>query len=206
MRLRAPDGFTLLELLLAISLLSLITGSILGGLHVGRRAWETSRVSESLDEVENTLRAVSMLLARSYSVPIASQDATTGQILFDGKPDACRFIMLSEGGAQWGGLIVAEIAGEANGPTANLVVWTSVFRSVESASADRGAMNRTVILKDLTSIRLSYFGVVEQSKPPVWTDNWARRIALPQLIAIKIGANRLGRAIELSTTVATRQQ
>jgi general secretion pathway protein J len=206
MKIRARNGFTLLELLLAVSLLSLITGSILGGLHIGRRAWETSRASESLDEVESALRAVSTLLSRAYPAPIAAQDASTGQILFEGRPNSCRFIMLSEGNAQWGGLLVAEIAMEPNGPAANLAVWTAIFRDVESALAGRETMARTAVLKDLASFQLSYFGVVEPGKPPVWTDAWERRIAPPRLIGVKIGANRLGRVIELAATVATRQQ
>ena len=206
MKARARDGFTLLELLLAISLLALITGAILGGLHLGRRAWETSRASESLDEVEGALRAVATLLARSYPVPIATQDASTGQVLFEGRPNVCRFIMLSDGGAQWGGLLVAEIGGEADGATTSLAVWTSVFRDAPSADVDREAMVRTVILKELVSLRLSYYGVLEQGKPPVWTDAWSHRVTTPKLIGVKIAATRAGRVIELSATVATRQQ
>lgn len=206
MKARARDGFTLLELLLAISLLALITGSILGGLHLGRRAWETSRASESLDEVENALRAVTGLFARSYPVPIATQDASTGQVLFEGQPNVCRFILLSDGGAQWGGLLVAEIGGETDGSDSTLSIWTSVFRDAQSADAGRETMTRTPILKTLVAFRLSYFGVLEQGKPPVWTDVWSHRVALPKLIAVTIAANRAGRVIELSATVATRQQ
>jgi len=206
MKLRARDGFTLLELLLAISLLSLITGSILGGLHLGRRAWETSRASESLDEVENALRAVASLLARSFPAPIAAQDASTGQILFAGTPNACRFIMLSEGGANWGGLLVAEIGGESSGQDLALAVWTRVYRPDASIDYARESMTRAVVLKDLVSFQLSYFGVAELGKPPVWSDKWEKRITLPRLIGVKIGARRLGRLIEASMTVAMRQQ
>lgn len=206
MRMRVRNGFTLLELLLAISILSLITGSILGGLHLGRRAWEASRASETLDEVENALRAVAGLFARAYPVPIAAQDATSGQVLFNGEPGGCRFIMLSEGGAQWGGLIVVEVGGESTGQSADLVVWTKLYRGEEGLGAARSSMTRTVALKGLVSFQLSYFGVLEQGKPPRWSDKWSQRNASPLLIGVKIGAQRFGRVIELETTVATRQQ
>lgn len=206
--MKAPDrnGFTLLELLLAISLLSLITGAILGGLHLGRRAWEASRASESLDEVENTLRAVTTLFSRAVPVAIASQDASTGQILFAGAPNVCRFIILSEGGANWGGLLVAEIGGEAAGEESVLAVWTRVYRPDTSIDAPRETMTRAVALKDLVSFQLTYFGSAEPGKPAVWSDKWEKRIALPQLIGVKLSARRLGRVIEASATVALRQQ
>ena len=206
MKARKRAGFTLLELLLAVSLLALITGAILGGLHLGRRAWETSRASESLDEVENALRAVASLLARNYPVPIAAQDATSGQVLFIGRSDACRFVALSEGGAQWGGLILAEIAGAEARNGAELAVWTKVFRPSEGLDVPREAMTRTVVLRDLVSFELSYFGAPEPGRPPVWSEKWSGRVALPQLIGVKIGARRLGRVVEIATTVAPRQQ
>jgi len=212
MRLRARNGFTLLELLLAISLLSLITSSILGGIHMGRRTWEATRASEALDEVENALRSVTMLFAHGYPMVMASQSLegtlNAGQTPspFAGTPDACRFIFLSEGGAQYGGLLLTEIGGDKTPEGPELAVWTEVFRTQPGFTLDRESMRKTVILKDVASFELSYFGFPEQGKPGVWLPNWSNRATLPKLVTVKIGANRLGRVIEASATVAIRQQ
>lgn len=208
MKRRAPDGFTLLELLLAISLLSLITASIMGGIHLGRRSWETTRASDALDEGENAMRATSALLAKSFAI-LPDQSQINGADLppvFLGSPQGCRFVALSEGGAQWGGLILTEI-GVDNGPGGpELAVWTKVYRPKEGLSAGRESMRKTVILQGVTGFALSYFGAQQQGQASAWSSGWRSPTSLPGLVSIKLGASRLGRVMELASTVSPRLQ
>jgi general secretion pathway protein J len=208
MKRRAPDGFTLLELLLAISLLALITASIMGGVHLGRRSWETTRASDALDEVENALRATAGLVAKSFAV-IPDQTQFNGAeqpSIFIGSPQSCRFVWLSEGGAQWGGLILTEI-GVENGPGGGeLAVWTKVYRPKEGLAPARASMKKTVILTGVAGLEFSYFGAQARDRPPAWNGGWSGAGKLPALVSIKIGARRLGRVMDVATTVATRQQ
>lgn len=217
MRRRRRDGFTLLELLLAISILSMITAAIMGGIRLGTRAWDTTRASDSLDEVEGGIRAVAALLGRGYTV---ATDQMQQQFTAEGPPppfagaaSAASFVALSEGGAQWGGLIVTEIGVEAGSSGSELAVWTKPFRPRQGLAIPRAAMKKTVVLKDLAFFELSYFGAQQaqqgfgqQPQPPVWSSSWASRTGLPDLVRIRIGANRLGRVIEAQATVAIRQR
>ncbi|WP_442756666.1 prepilin-type N-terminal cleavage/methylation domain-containing protein [Methylocystis sp. JAN1] len=221
MRRRAPDGFTLLELLLAISLLSLITASIMGGIHLGVRAWDTTRASESLDEVESATRATAGLIGRGYTIATDQLQQQRQQLSAEppppplaGSANAVSFVALSEGGAQWGGLILTEI-GIDNGPEGSeLAVWTRPYRPREGLVVERGAMKKTVVLKNLAYFELAYFGVQQaqqgivqqQRQAPAWSPAWASHAGLPELVAIKIGANRLGQVIEAQATVAIRQR
>jgi general secretion pathway protein J len=208
MKRRAPDGFTLLELLLAISLLGMITAAIMGGIHLGRRSWETTRASDALDEVENAMRATSALLAKSFAVtPDPMQIGGEGPPpVFLGSPQGCRFVMLSEGGGQWGGLILTEI-GLDNGPDGlELAVWTKVYRPKDGLSLARGAMKKTVVLAGLSELEISYFGAQQQgARASTWSGKWSSA-NLPALVSIRVGAKRLGRIIEIDTRVAPRQQ
>ncbi len=201
------DGFTLLELLLAISLLSLITASIMGGLHLGRRSWETSRASEALDEIESAARATSWLVGRSFTIsPDQSGPASPEPPpVFLGSEKGCRFVMLSEGGAQWGGLILAEIGVDSGPGGEELVVWTKVYRPREGLGAPRESMRRTVVLQGLAGLELSYFGAQQDGQAPGWSGGW-RSKNLPGLVSIRIGAKRLGRTLEVASTAALRQQ
>ncbi len=214
MKFRHADGFTLIELLLAVTLLALITASIMGGVHLGRRSWETSRVSESLDEVEAVVNALRDLLGKSF---IITPDQTTlslkeKSLTFIGAPNGCRFVILSEGGAQWGGLIVTEI-GVENGPDgAALLVWTKPYRPQSGLMIDRENMQKTILVEGLVSIRFDYFGAVEpvpgqeRISQPAWIGNWRSATSLPALVSVTIVVRRLGRDVSAYSVVALRQQ
>lgn len=208
MKRRRPNGFTLLELLLAISLLSLITASIMGGVHLGRRSWETSRASESLDEVESAIRAASGLIGRGFAIASGEmlEEASETPPVFLGSARGCRFVALSEGGAQWGGLILTEIGLDRGSDGAELAVWTKVYRPKEGLSPGRETMKKTVILQSVTGLELSYFGARTAGQAGAWNAGWNKAANLPALVSIKIGAKRLGRVIEAAATVALRQQ
>lgn len=205
MRKRAPDGFTLLELLLAITLLALITSTILGGLHLGRRVWESSRSSEAIDDVEGAVRVVAAQLAKSYPI-LQQRPNATPAIAFQGLQGGARSIALSDGGAQWGGLILTEIGSLNSHRGVDLAIWTGVFRPTEGLSPAREDMRMTPILHDIAFFELSYFGPVEKDRPAIWSDAWLNRTELPLLVSVKIGAKRLGRVVSTSTTVSLRQR
>ncbi|WP_363352167.1 prepilin-type N-terminal cleavage/methylation domain-containing protein [Methylocystis echinoides] len=199
------NGFTLLELLLAISLVALITASLMGGVNLGRRSWETSRASEALDEIESAARAVSSLVARSFLVhPEQTQRGQSEPApVFLGAATFCRFVMLSEGGAQWGGLILTEIGSEGGD---ELAVWTKIYRPQEGLAPTRATMRKTVLLRGLAALEIAYFGAPQQDQSPAWSGGWRNAGALPTLVSVKISARRLGRILEAASTVAIRQR
>jgi len=205
MRRRVRNGFTLLELLLAIALLAMMTSAILGGLHLGRRAWESTRASDAVDDVENAARTLAIQLSRIYPVTPAKPSAVP-VIFFEGMANALRGITLNEGGAQWGGLIAIEIGSVESSNGADLSVWTQVFREAESHGPVRETMKMTVLLRELDLLEFSYFGIAEKNKPPVWTKEWIDHAELPILISFKIGAKRLGRTVFASMVVPIRQR
>ncbi len=200
MKRPAPNGFTLLELLLAISLMALIVSTIMGGVGIGRRAWETSHASEALDEVETAARSVASLLARNFAQASEARTITTPQVIFQGNQEGCRFVALSDGGAQWGGLLVVEIGGDG----AELAVWTRVYRPLEAAGLKRAEMRKTMLLRNVASFELAFFGSLREAKRLGWSSEWNDPNP-PQLVSIRIGAYRLGRVIEATATVALPQ-
>jgi len=204
MRLGARSGFTLLEMLLAITLLSLIVSAIVGGLHLGRRAWEGGRTYETVSEIEEAARAINGQLARALSIRIPK--VNNEQIVaFHGTPEGCRFLALSEGGAQWGGIILTEIGG-SQGPDHDIALWTRVFRPSEGFELPRDSLRRTSVLREAAYFRLSYFGHLENGRPPIWTDQWTGRQTLPLLVAVQVAGKSSGRTVDVSFVVALRQR
>ncbi|PPD25349.1 MAG: prepilin-type cleavage/methylation domain-containing protein [Methylocystis sp.] len=202
------DGFTLLELLLSLTLISLITASIMGGIHLGRRSWENSRAGEALDEIEGAVRTASKLIGASFViVPEQTQSGRTDPSpIFIGAANGCRLVMLSEGGAQWGGLIVVEIALDSGPNGDDLAVWTKVYRAKEGLGPARETMRKTVVLEGLAGLEFSYFGAQQPGKAPTWSSRWTSADVLPALVNIKVSAKRFGGVIETGSTVAIRQQ
>jgi len=195
-------GFTLVELLLAVALLSMIVGAILGGLHIGKRVWETGRDYEAVAEVEEATQALSDLLAHAYPLFLPRRDSLP-VAAFEGQTTRCRIIATSEGDSLWGGLSVIEIGVDDAGA---LAVWTRVYRPDDGFGLPREAMASTQALKNVTRFELSYFGVLERDHPPVWTDAWADRQTTPKLVSLRIGVRRGGRDITVTATSAPRQQ
>jgi general secretion pathway protein J len=201
----AGRGFTLLEMLLAITLLSMIMGVILGGLHLGRRAWETGRVYEAVSEVEEAARAIRAQFSHTLPIQTMKRDNSFG-LAFQGGPSGCRFVALSEGGGQWGGLIATQIASDGASEVADIAIWTRVFRAEEWGDEAGRDMRMTSVLRGVAYFKLSYFGEIEKGHPPAWSDQWIDREALPLLVSVRIGANRSGRVVDASFTVALRQR
>jgi len=204
MRRGAFSGFTLLEMLLAITLLSLIVSALLGGLHLGRRAWEAGATYETVSEIEEAARAIKGQLARALSIRISK--ANSEQVVaFLGTPESCRFLALSEGEAQWGGLILTEI-GHSRGRDHEVAVWSRVFRPSEGFEFPRESLRLTPVLREAAYFRLSYFGQIENGRPPIWTDQWIGRQALPLLVAVQVAGKSSGRTVDVSFVVALRQR
>jgi hypothetical protein len=114
-------------------------------------------------------------------------------------------VTLSEGEAQWGGLITTEIATEGGGRRTNLQAWTQVFRE-EGFDQNREAMRLTTLLTGVAFIKLAYFGATDPAQAPQWRDNWREAAILPRLVSISIGLRRPDGVREASATVALQQQ
>lgn len=202
---RRDAGFTLLELLLALALLTLITSTLLGGLHLGRRAWETGRNYESRGEVEAAAHAISGLFKRSF--PVELIDARKRSVVvFSGRPDRCFFTTLSEGETQRAGLILTELGARDVAGRRSLAAWTKVYRAESALATTRDDMEETVVLQDLAAFDLSYYGAVAPNQPPAWRDSWLDSDHIPQLISVRLGVIRNGRRIETSFFVALPQE
>jgi general secretion pathway protein J len=202
MKRRAPDGFTLLELLVALSLLSMMIAALVGGLRLGTRAWESGRVSVSLEEAETAARAVASQIERAFPANVRRVNGPP-VAAFDCGPDFCRFVALSEGDVQWGGLVTTEIGAES--AAAALLAWTQVFRE-DDFGAGRESMRATPFANGLAFIRLSYFGAPEPRQRPQWRDQWREASVLPRLVSVRVGLRGSNGVLESSALVALRQQ
>lgn len=204
-RKRTDAGFTLLEMLLALALLALIVSSLLGGLHLGRRAFEAGRGGEANSEIEAAAAALSDLLAQTFPATVSDPDKGSVAV-FSGRPNGCFFTALSEGRTQMGGLVSTEIGLQNRSGHNDLAVWSKVFRAGAVAATRREDMRETRLVSNVTSFGMAYFGVVEDGRPPEWRDEWLLRDRLPKLVSVHFASERAGKRYDVAFSVVLRQE
>jgi general secretion pathway protein J len=181
-------GFTLLELLIAITLLGLLMAALFGGLRLGARAWE--RGEERLDEsgrlqvVQNFLRE---RLGEAY--PLSTDDQAGQPVLaFEGSGDAVRFVTLmpehlGTGFAEF--LLAVADRGEAK----DLIVQWRRFddpQDVRGAS-DYDEPQTKVLLEGIEALEIAYYGALQRGQPAIWREQWLEaRVDMPQLVRLRV--------------------
>jgi general secretion pathway protein J len=181
-------GFTLLELLIAITLLGLLMAALFGGLRLGARAWE--RGEERLDEsgrlqvVQNFLRE---RLGEAY--PLSTDDQAGRQVLaFQGTSDAVRFVTLMPEhlGTGFAEFLLAVVE---RGDAKDLVVQWRRFDGPEDAprAGDRSEPQTKVLLEGIEALEIAYYGALQRNQPAIWREEWLEpRVDMPQLVRLRV--------------------
>lgn len=204
-RARKNSGFTILEMLVTLFLLSLIVTSIAGGLHFGRRAWELGRVNEEQGDLDAASRVFTNLIAKALP-SVALDESQKPALVFVGTSQSLLFVTLSEGETQFAGPVLTRIDAVKTGAGAReLRLWTSVFRTQAAWTTTRARMRHVGLVKGLVSFDLSYFGVAKPGRSPRWRSDWVGRDQLPLLVAIKLVVIRGSRRHVVALTVRLRQ-
>ena len=182
-RCRASAGFTLLELLIAITLLSLLLAALFGGLRLGARAWERSeeRLDESarLQVVQNFLRE---RLAQAYPLTAENQVGRL-RLAFEGTADALRFVTVMPAylGTGFAELVLAV---EDRSETRDLVVQWRRFELLPRLDDQESQVK--VLLADVEGLEIAYYGALARGEPILWHEQWLEVMALPQLVRLRV--------------------
>lgn len=187
-------GSTLLELLIALSLLALLTALLTGGLHTAIVVWEksTTRMDASDD-----FRVVREWLARQIrqARPLRTPATPAGHSAFYGSRDQVSFIVASPAHRGEGGLYRLTLQAQRSGAGTALVLdYTPIYPGSGTQKAVQDSKQR-VLLEGLAGVRFSYFGRRHQDAPIKWHDTWHGIVFPPRLIRISLRASgRLGAA------------
>ena len=180
-------GFTLLELLVAMTLLGLIGAMAAGGFRFGLAAWERGGATGvAATEASQALKAVRRLLDGARPIPLRTQAEQEPAILFAGTPDRVTFAApLPAAVAPPGDFLVElSLVGDRLMLRASPLGHASPTLGPESLSA--------VLVEGLSGARFRYFGPlpVEDDQDAVlpmrWQPVWASRAALPSLVALDL--------------------
>jgi general secretion pathway protein J len=197
-----PDaGFTLVELLAAIGLLSLVSVILLGSLHFGIKAWgrgtaHTVRVDHAV-LVQGFLRRA---IEDAYPY-FTAETGTRGHVQFEGTADALRLLASTSHALGSGGRSRLSLAVSRGRQGVDLVVVAT-----PELGNDAGAGNTAmkVLLANVQAVELSYFGKGRSDRQAVWRDRWTGEPRLPELVRIEVSFPSGDRRIWPTLIVAPR--
>ncbi len=202
----AGRGFTLLELLIALTLVSLILALLFGGLRLGSRTWDAVERRTSATENQRVARDFirrSLLQAQRVNWAFERRNYA----LFFGNSGQVEFVSPMSGHVGLGGLYVLRLTlvPWKQGKALVLQRWLlhpDVLDGGESVpewqpleppgqlripyDEASGVYGTSLLLESVEELELRYFGMNNTSQAPEWLDEWENKAELPLNIGLSI--------------------
>ena len=165
---------TLAELLVALTLLGMLSVMMMGGLHFGGRAWERTR--QASDQINAVVRTHAFLRARlSQTARPASVSGESDRLAFDA------LWMTALGGADFYQFHLALR------DDALVLSWRPAPRDAnDTAPPPEALTGERVLLKGVTALKVAWFGQAPGSPTPEWTTRWQPDWPAAQLVRIEV--------------------
>jgi general secretion pathway protein J len=185
---RGSRGFTLLELLIAITLLGLLAGLLFGGLSFGVRVWEKGDAElEKMAELQIAQGLIRRLVSRALLSDLAEGEDSDAAI-FEGTADALRFVGPAPAQSLPGGLYRLSIrADDVSGKRRLVMSWWPLDPDEREPAAGDDE-NVVVLVENIADVSFGFFGAADADRngDPRWRDRWENMPGLPLLVRINV--------------------
>lgn len=183
--MRSSQGFTLLELLIGMTLVGFILSLLFAGLNLGTRSWEAGEqrmVTSSQQAV--VVDFIRRAIEQTY--PLRWRVEEEELLAFAGEAESLRFVgtVAMHDGASGNHLIALDLADGETGR--DLVMRWQLpdpgapgFESIEQAESK-------VLIKAVKGMALAYFGAQSETEDPAWHDQWLDQKTPPELIRLQL--------------------
>ena len=178
------SGFTLIEALIGLAIVSLIFAMIVGATGFSGQAMESAdRRIEQTESLLLTYRVLRQMVGRAYQLPSADDNAD--RTISEGQPDKLHFLALLPNGAQIGGIY--DVAFRlARGTDGDNELWLALM-PVKPDSA-RGRSNRDpqefLVYRGPRTLRFSYLLAGDTAASPEWRPSFDGKDGFPQLVKL----------------------
>lgn len=180
-----PPGFTLLELIISITLVAIIVLIIAGAASLGYRSFNSGE--RKLNAVERIRASLTIIDAQVQSgVPLTLEDGGVKQYYFVGEQDALKF---STNYSIWGGqrgYVIVNYRVEIDDRGKRTLFASEYKVGMEN-------QRETKLLDGFDEITFDYFKQDETEETGEWVSQWADEEMMPSRIRINLvkGANTL---------------
>jgi len=187
---RGARGFTLVELLVGLSLMSLISLLLFGGFRFGLRAWEVGddRIAAA-NEIEMAQHLLRRQLAEAQPVIIGSRPEAA-PTLFQGDDAGVTFVGPLPAHRGVGGFYIFSVATREDRGGRQLLLRWRRYRPDTVAGSDFDPKDESVLVNRIDSIAIEYFGQPSAAAPARWLQRWDGTLGLPQLLRLRVAFPR----------------
>lgn len=180
----AEAGMTLIEILVAMTVLGFLVLAMGGGLRLALRSWDT--VERRQDEAGGVMlahRLVGRMLSEAY--PVAVEKKTQAAALaFEGGPERLAFAAVAPPRFGGGGLVWIVLALEQGAGGKVLTMSLENYFAARSGLSER--REERVLLEGIGQARFAYFGAPAGEELADWQDAWTGEAALPMLVRMDV--------------------
>ena len=183
--IRRSQGFTLLELLIGMTLVGFILSLLFAGLNLGTRSWEAGEqrmVTSSRQAV--VVDFIRRAIEQTY--PLRWRVGEEDRLAFAGEAESPRFVgtVAMHDGASGNHLIALDLIDGETGR--DLVMRWQLpdpgapgFEPIEQAEPK-------VLIKAVKEMAFAFFGVQSETEDPAWHDQWLDQKTPPELIRLQL--------------------
>lgn len=183
---RGEAGFTLLELLVSMTVLALLSIMMVGGLHFGARVWERT---ESAAQDQGRIASVQALLRRQVAQMAGQQVRGLDRrprVAFEGSGERLVFVAPLPQYIGQGGYYVIALEVEAAGSARSLVMRWEPFDREPPGLAVSEKARKEILAANVETLTFKYFGRDRRGTPTGWLGAWNAADQLPELIDIAV--------------------
>ena len=178
-------GFTLLEVLMAVTLLGLLLAGAYSGIQTSVRAMHAGeRIIERVDR----MRTVQEFLRHQINriVPLGYEQTNNGWNVFEGDRNYMRFVAPMPGYLSHGGPYVQTLA-LTPGPDGLRLVFSGAMLNGFDAQQEKAAEREPVVLLDrIRDGSFAYRMLDDQGQLAPWTTRWDDPTVTPMMVQIEL--------------------
>lgn len=179
----ADKGFTLLEVLVALVLLSFLLVMLFGSLYAGARNWSAGEVrARDNDDKRLVLSFIRRIMGET--MPMFLADRQGARLMFRGNDASLQFVSRLPAHYAGSGIYFLKLEEDHNELLIRYMPLTgdkALFGEGDFVEAEHISL-----LGNVQTIDLDYYGRDTPDTEPAWHDNWESGNLLPELIRLSI--------------------
>ena len=183
---KQQSGFSLMEIIVAMTLLSLIMAMIYGGIHSSRKMAlkGTKRINAT-----NEIRVVQELVRRQISriLPMAFKEEDNTFVIFEGDDQHIMYVSPMPGYLGKGGphVQLIEIVNANGGKILQFSHWL-LNDSIEEGSFDESEQEPVVLLENIQDAEFSFVKLDEEGELGDWESTWEEGENTPLMVKLDV--------------------